>query len=365
MATRVLHVVGTRPNFMKISPIMQVMKKYPREFVQALVHTGQHYDPLLSDIFFFDLEMPRPDFNLDVGSGSHAWQTAQIMLRFEHVMRDFNPDLVVVPGDVNSTLACALVAAKQGIRIAHVEAGLRSFDRSMPEEINRVLTDHLADFLFTTESSGNQNLSSEGVPSSRIFFVGNTMIDTLSQLLPKAKSRLSSLKQALDLERFILLTLHRPVNVDDPGRLAELICVINKISRVIPVVFPMHPRTRKRLEGPVLTEDKGYIRWHEPFGYLDFLALEHMAALVITDSGGIQEETTYMGVPCVTIRPNTERPSTIVHGTNHLFNESLSRLPRFVDLILRAPQESELGRHCPELWDGLASERIVEIMRRE
>jgi UDP-N-acetylglucosamine 2-epimerase (non-hydrolysing) len=244
---RILHVVGARPNFMKIAPIMHEMAQHPADFEQILVHTGQHYDASMSQVFFDELELPKPDVNLEVGSGSHAQQTALIMQRFEPVVLDYKPDWVLVPGDVNSTVACALVASKLGVKVAHVESGLRSFDRTMPEEINRILTDHLADLLFTTEASGNENLRREGIPEEKIRFVGNTMIDTLVRLLPKAEARWPGLQARFGLDRFVLVTLHRPSNVDDPATLGEIVSALCQISREIPVVFPVHPRTRQHL----------------------------------------------------------------------------------------------------------------------
>jgi len=357
---KILHVVGARPNFMKMAPIMREMSKYPAEFEQLLVHTGQHYDAAMSQIFFDELEMPQPDVNLEVGSGSHAWQTAQIMQRFEPVLLDYQPDWVVVPGDVNSTLACALVASKLGVKVAHVEAGLRSFDRTMPEEINRVLTDHLADLLFTTEPSGNKNLRQEGIPEEKIRFVGNTMIDTLVRLLPKAEARWPQLRARFQLDRYVLVTLHRPSNVDDPGTLTEIVAALQEISRQIPVIFPVHPRTREHLNRLNLFHPKSEIanlKFLEPLGYLDFLALQAHAALVLTDSGGVQEETTYLGVPCLTARPNTERPVTVTEGTNQLVSGQRDMLVQAV-----ARSQNKLGV-IPELWDGKAAQRIVQTLQ--
>ena len=350
---RILHVVGARPNFMKIAPIMREMAKYPAEFEQILTHTGQHYDANMSQVFFGDLGMPKPDVNLGVGSGSHAWQTAEIMRRFEPVLLDYRPDWVIVPGDVNSTLACALVAGKLGIKIAHVEAGLRSFDRTMPEEINRVLTDHLADLLFTTEPSGNANLRREGIPEERIHFVGNTMIDTLVRLLPYAEERWPSLQERFGLDRYVLVTLHRPFNVDNPATLREIIVTLVEISEQTRVIFPVHPRTRQRLSKLGLALPTDNLLLTEPMGYLEFLCLESHANIVLTDSGGVQEETTYLGVPCLTLRPATERPVTITDGTNRLIGSTR-------DSILDAFGEYQMvaGRK-PELWDGKAAVRIV------
>lgn len=352
---RILHIVGARPNFMKIAPIMREMAKYPAEFEQILVHTGQHYDVNMSQVFFDELEMPRPDVNLEVGSGSHAQQTALIMQRFEPVVLEYKPDWVIVPGDVNSTLACALVASKLGVKVAHVEAGLRSFDRTMPEEINRIVTDHLADLLFTTEPSGNENLRNEGIPPEQIHFVGNTMIDTLVRLLPKAEARWPGLQARFGLERYVLITLHRPSNVDDPATFGQIMTALVEISRQTPVVFPVHPRTRQRIASLDLGQSAGRLLLMEPMGYLDFLALEAHASLVLTDSGGVQEETTYLGVPCLTARPNTERPVTVTVGTNRLVESQAHAL---VEETTKTLEKRQSDPSSPELWDGMAAARI-------
>ncbi len=356
---RILHVVGARPNFMKIAPIMREMAQYPDEFEQTLVHTGQHYDANMSQVFFDELELPVPDVNLEVGSGSHAQQTAQVMLRFEPVLLEYRPDWVLVPGDVNSTLACALVASKLGVKVAHVESGLRSFDRTMPEEINRILTDHLADLLFTTEPSGNENLQREGIAPEKIRFVGNTMIDTLVRLLPKAEARWPQWRERLAVDRYVLVTLHRPANVDDVSTLSEIMNALCQISREIPVVFPVHPRTRQHLAELNLQPATCNLQFLGPLGYLDFLALQVHASLVLTDSGGIQEETTYLGVPCLTARPNTERPVTITHGTNRLISSSAAELVTATQVVLAAPVTQSTAR--PEFWDGNAAARIAAI----
>jgi len=362
---RILHVMGARPNFMKIAPIIREMAQYPGDYKQILVHTGQHYDASMSQVFFDELELPQPDVNLGVGSGSHAQQTALIMQRFEPVLLDYKPDWVVVPGDVNSTVACALVASKLGVKVAHVESGLRSGDRTMPEEINRILTDHLADLLFTTEPSGNENLRREGIPEEKIRFVGNTMIDTLVQLLPKAEARWPQWRERLAVDRYVLVTLHRPANVDDVSTFGEIMTALCQISREIPVVFPVHPRTRQHLARLNLQPATHNLQFLEPLGYLDFLALETHASLVLTDSGGVQEETTYLGVPCLTARPNTERPVTITNGTNRLVAS------RAADLIAAAqealadaivtPTGSRVAPR-PELWDGRAATRLVAAL---
>jgi UDP-N-acetylglucosamine 2-epimerase (non-hydrolysing) len=357
---RILHVVGARPNYMKIAPIVREMGKHPSDFAQTLVHTGQHYDDNMSKLFFEELDMPRPDVNLEVGSGSHAAQTAEVMLRFEPVLREFKPDWVLVPGDVNSTLACALVAVKLEVRIAHVEAGLRSFDRTMPEEINRLLTDQISDLLLTHSPEARDNLVREGVAAEKIHLVGNTMIDTLVRLMPLADERWRSLGAQFGLDRFVLVTLHRPSNVDTADGLNEIISALNDVGASVPVIFPVHPRTRQRIgEHGIKVDDR--VKLMEPIGYLDFLALQAHAAVVVTDSGGVQEETTFLGVPCLTIRQNTERPITISEGTNQL-------VPRDRALILAAiragiQRTRDETKSTPKFWDGKAAERIVELFR--
>jgi UDP-N-acetylglucosamine 2-epimerase (non-hydrolysing) len=357
---RILNVVGARPNFMKMAPIIHEMKAHPQAFEQMLVHTGQHYDKKMSSIFFAELGMPQPDTNLQVGSGSHAWQTAEIVRRFEPVLLDYKPDWVLVPGDVNSTVACALVASKLGVKVAHVEAGLRSFDRTMPEEINRIVTDHLSDLLFTTEPSGNENLAREGVPAEKVHFVGNTMIDTLVRLLPKAEKQWILLRKRLELNNYVLVTLHRPSNVDDVDTLAEIADALTEISRHRRIIFPVHPRTRQRIERHTLLSQGNNLQLLAPLGYLDFLALQAHADLVVTDSGGVQEETTYLGVSCLTVRPNTERPVTISQGTNRLV---ASQRDPLIDAALEVLEESKGAtfptRTPPEYWDGQAARRIV------
>ena len=344
---------------MKIAPIMREMAKYPDKFEQILVHTGQHYDANMSQVFFDELDMPRPDVNLDVGSGSHAWQTAQIMQRFEPVLLDYKPDWVFVPGDVNSTIACALVAAKLGVKIAHVEAGLRSFDRTMPEEINRLLTDQLSDLLLTPSRDADENLLREGIAQEKIRFVGNVMIDTLVRLLPKAGVRWPSLREQYNFDHYILATLHRPSNVDDPETLIEIMAALMEISRQTPVLFPVHPRTRSRISALNLYHNNDRLVLTDPMGYLDFLALQMHAALLLTDSGGIQEEATCLGIPCLTARPNTERPVTVTHGTNHLV---ASRRDSLIEAAEKALQESSDRKSVPELWDGMTADRIIQLL---
>ncbi len=333
---------------------------------QVLVHTGQHYDPAMSAVFFEELDLPRPDLNLDVGSGTHAQQTATIMSRFEPVLMKNPSDWVLVYGDVNSTLACSIVCAKVGRPLAHVEAGLRSHDRSMPEEINRLLTDQLADLLFTTEADAETNLLREGIDPIRISFVGNVMIDTLRRLLPRSEDRAIlgelGLRRGGQTDRFILVTLHRPQNVDERPALTQIASAIEQLSRTMRMIFPVHPRTRNHLIQSGLATALGQCSVIDPVGYLDFLALERTAALVITDSGGVQEETTALGVPCLTVRPNTERPVTITRGTNRLVRCESDAI---VAAAAQALSDSRRPAEQPDLWDGRASERIAaELLAR-
>lgn len=358
----IMHVVGARPNYMKIAPIMQAISAASACFKQVLVHTGQHYDYNMSQLFFEHLNLPDPNYHLQVGSGTHTTQTARIMLAFEEVVNEVKPNVVVVVGDVNSTLGCTLVCVKAGITTAHVEAGLRSFDRTMPEEINRVLTDQVADLLFTPSQDGNINLEREGVPAERIHFVGNVMIDSLVKSLPLAQQR--PIRQELGLpSAYALVTLHRPANVDDQPKLIELLYTLQQLAVRLPIVFPMHPRTHRRLSEwqlEHLVKDHANLRIIEPLGYLDFLALMAGAAVVLTDSGGIQEETTYLGVPCVTVRPNTERPVTITEGTNRLV---ACQQPKIMAAVEAALQTNRNTCSVPELWDGAAAHRIVDVLR--
>jgi UDP-N-acetylglucosamine 2-epimerase (non-hydrolysing) len=354
---KILHVVGARPNYMKVAPLVAAFAPWQDRVTQILVHTGQHYDFQMSRIFFEELEMPDPDEYLGVGSGTHAEQTARVMLAFEPVLLKHRPDWVVVVGDVNSTLACALVCVKMNVRLAHVEAGLRSGDRSMPEEINRLLTDQIADLLFTPSPDADLNLQREGVDLAKIFLVGNIMIDTLVRLLPKARTRRIVDNMGLRPGNYTLVTLHRPSNVDEPKTLAEIMAALNELAHHQAVVFPVHPRTRLRLEA--LGLDAGRVQLVQPLGYLDFLALMDTAALVLTDSGGIQEETTFLGVPCLTVRSTTERPITITHGTNRLVASDRQT-------ILEAVEDVERGKVTPgkpiELWDGHTAERIARVI---
>jgi len=344
---------------MKAAPLLRALSA--EKVQQTLVHTGQHYDAAMSDIFFQQLQMPEPDFNLGVGSGTHAQQTAAVMVGFEPVLLDRKPDLVLVYGDVNSTVAAALVCAKLGVPVGHVEAGLRSRDRSMPEEINRLLTDQLCDLLFTPSADGDENLIREGIDPAQIHLVGNVMIDTLVHLLPQA--------QQLSTENFpqpyALVTLHRPSNVDDLPWLRELLGALSNLSDGLNVIFPVHPRTRQRLNELGFLNPDGRLRLLDPLPYLEFLALQSRAAIVITDSGGIQEETTFLGVPCLTVRENTERPITISQGTNLLVGRDVAKLR---EAAARTLKESEAARTAkpavPPLWDGHAADRIAQVILR-
>ena len=364
----VLCVVGARPNFMKIAPVIRAMNQAVPPIPVRLVHTGQHYDAEMNSQYFKALEIPDPDINLEVGSASHAVQTAEIMRRFEPVLDCEHPAAVLVVGDVNSTVACALVAVKKACAVIHVEAGLRSFDRSMPEEINRVLTDQISELLYTTEKSARENLMREGISEARIHFVGNVMIDTLRHNLGQAVPAAQTLRShcaSVDWEKsgFAALTLHRPSNVDDPEVLRSLLTAMREISRLLPVAFPLHPRTRSKIEqhglGSLL--EGGAVLSLPPLGYLEMLGLMQSAKLVLTDSGGIQEETTALGVPCVTLRDNTERPITVEEGTNTVVGQDPARILAVTEDILRTGGKA--GR-IPELWDGHASQRIAVSVRQ-
>lgn len=354
---KILNVVGARPNFMKIAPIVEEMKKVP-DLKGVLVHTGQHYDEGMSDVFFRDLGIPVPDVHLGVGSGTHAEQTARIMVEFEKVCVQQKADLVVVVGDVNSTMASAIVAVKLLIPVAHVEAGLRSFDRSMPEEINRIVSDALCEILFTTSRDADENLKREGISPAKIHFVGNVMIDTL--IKHRAKAAVLDVISRFEVQTgsYALVTLHRPSNVDDPGVLAGILEALKEISNTMPVVFPVHPRTARRIQEFGLDTD--HIRIVEPLGYLEFLNLTSNARIVLTDSGGLQEETTILGVPCMTLRHNTERPVTITHGTNMLVGPDKARI---LDGFRRITGGGWQPAGPPEYWDGQAAERIVRVIR--
>lgn len=355
---KIFNVVGARPNFMKIAPLLREMRRYP-DLQPALVHTGQHYDLEMSQVFFRDLEIPEPDLHLGVGSGSQAVQTAKVMIAFEEAMEKSRPDLVVVVGDVNSTLACSVVAAKAQVPVAHVEAGLRSFDRTMPEEINRVVTDALSAYLFTTAPEAGDNLLREGIPSEKIHFVGNVMIDSLMRCVEKAEA--STIRNELGVEGdYALLTLHRPSNVDRAESLGRIFQALRLLGKRIPILFPIHPRTARMLVEFELSPEIPGLHVLEPLGYLDFLHLEMHARLVLTDSGGIQEETTILGVPCLTLRNNTERPVTIAEGTNNVVGNDPERI---VSKALEILAGWKPPARQPKLWDGKAAERIVQILR--
>jgi UDP-N-acetylglucosamine 2-epimerase (non-hydrolysing) len=350
-------VVGARPNFIKIAALIAEFRR--RSFEVRLIHTGQHFSPEMSQAFFDDLELPAPDLNLEVGAGTGTFQTAEVMKRLEPVFLENRPDLLVVVGDVNSTLAASLVAAKLGIPIAHVESGLRSFDRTMPEEINRVLTDAISDYLFVTEPDGVTNLLAEGVPRQKIHFVGNVMIDTLLRFREKAAHSRILEQLELHAKQYAVATLHRPSNVDPPERLNDLVEVLVQLAKRLPVVFPVHPRTRGRMEAAGLSAP--HLLLTAPLGYLDFLRLMSEARLVLTDSGGIQEETTILGVPCLTVRENTERPVTVEKGTNRLVGADPQRI---LEAAIEALSANGVHATVPELWDGMAGARIADVLEQ-
>jgi len=367
---KIINVVGARPNFIKIAPIVAEMEK--RENVEyLLVHTGQHYDFKMSQVFFQELEIPEPDIYLNIGSGSHTEQTAKIMIEFEKVLLKEKPDLVLVVGDVNSTMACCITAVKMDIPVAHVEAGLRSFDRTMPEEINRILTDSISDYLFITEKSGETNLLKEGVPSSKIFFVGNVMIDSLLKNIEKAKK--SDILDRLNIKKqeYLLATLHRPSNVDNKQGLSKIFEALEVIHRQIKIVYPVHPRTRKNIENFEMDKRFSFLKsldvssgndnffFIDPLGYLDFMMLMSQAKFILTDSGGIQEESTVLGVPCLTLRNNTERPETIDVGTNILVGTDNDKI---IEESLKIINGDKKTGGIPLLWDGHAAKRIVDIL---
>jgi UDP-N-acetylglucosamine 2-epimerase (non-hydrolysing) len=371
--SRILSVVGARPNFMKIAPIIHELKNFS-DVEHVLVHSGQHYDELLSGNFFAELELPKPDVNLEVGSGSHAVQTAEVMKRLAPVLLDYQPDIVLVVGDVNSTLAAALTSVKMGFRVAHIEAGLRSFDTTMPEEINRKLTDAISSLLFVTEQSGVENLKREGIAEEKTFLVGNVMIDCLVRYSEIATTR-SPICGRLGVQSngshclpYAVMTLHRPSNVDDPKVLQGILSAVGMLANDLPVFFPVHPRTRKNIENFGLAQylaTSGGIQCKQgivpldSLGYLDFLALNKHAALVLTDSGGVQEETTVLGVPCLTLRENTERPATVEHGSNQVVGVDPDRILAAARAVLQQPARSY---RCPPLWDGKSASRIVPIL---
>ena len=385
---KIISVVGARPNFMKVAPIYRAINEYNQSnnlssdlssvvafqtkeevvsqtkgdhsIKHLICHTGQHYDEKMSKVFFNDLELPKPDFYLGVGSGSHAEQTAKIMIEFEKILLQEKPDLVIVVGDVNSTIACSLTAKKLNIKVAHVEAGLRSFDMEMPEEINRILTDRISDYLFVTEKSGLENLKNEGVDDSKIFFVGNTMIDSLTYYLPKAEK--SKILEEFDLVKgnYVLVTFHRPSNVDGKEELTKLINFLNKIAEKRKIIFPIHPRTRNNISKYSLNHSINQsVNLCDPIGYIDFLSLIINAELIVTDSGGIQEESTYLGVQCITLRTTTERPITVDVGTNQLIGLDLNKAEKACLEVLNGNKKEG---STPEFWDGKTAERIVEIL---
>jgi UDP-N-acetylglucosamine 2-epimerase (non-hydrolysing) len=360
---KIICVVGTRPNFMKIAPILEAMKPYPN-FNPILVHTGQHYDYQMSGVFFKELEIPEPDVYLGVGSASHSVQTAKIMIEFEQTVLEHQPDLVLVVGDVNSTMAAALVAAKLHVPIAHVEAGIRSFDREMPEEINRIVTDAIADYLFPPSNFGRENLLKEGVSAEQIFVVGDTMIDTLFKFRPRAEQTPILAELGLAPSTYALMTLHRPANVDIKEHLSAILDAIEQIQGRLPIVFPIHPRTKSRLESFGFNDrvaSMSNLRIIEPVGYCAFLNLMIHAHFVLTDSGGMQEETTVLGVPCLTLRDTTERPETVEEGTNTLVGDDTDLIVAESLKILDG--KGKTGTY-PEIWDGRAAERIVEVLNR-
>ncbi|HEY0080550.1 MAG TPA: UDP-N-acetylglucosamine 2-epimerase (non-hydrolyzing) [Pyrinomonadaceae bacterium] len=361
---KIINVVGARPNFMKAAPVVEAMRRREREFAPLVVHTGQHYDAGMSDVFFRELGLPEPDVHLGVGSASHAAQTALVMQRFEPVVLSERPDWVLVYGDVNSTLAAALVSAKLGVRVAHVEAGLRSRDRTMPEEINRVVTDHVADVLLTPSKDADANLLAEGIPPERIRFVGNVMIDSLRAQLRRAEK--SDVRERLGVSGadYAVVTLHRPSNVDERTTFERVLRALERIGERLPVVFPVHPRTRQKLSEFGLSKHMagGALRLIEPLGYLDFLRLYSGARLVLTDSGGIQEETTALGIPCLTLRENTERPITVEQGTNTVVGTDEEKILSAAFAALERPRARAEQLRLPPLWDGHTAERILDAL---
>lgn len=356
---KIINVVGARPNFMKVAPLVDAMKLREQQFSPLVVHTGQHYDAMMSEAFFKDLGLPEPDLYLSVGSGSHAAQTAAVMERFEPVVLQEQPDWVLVVGDVNSTLACALVCVKLGIKVAHVEAGLRSRDRSMPEEINRLLTDQISDLLFTPSQDADENLRAEGIPEERIRFVGNVMIDSLNKQLERAQH--SKIREELGVagQDYSVLTLHRPSNVDERQTFERILGALAAIGKRLPIIFPVHPRTRKMIKESNLAFDSG-LRLVDPLGYLDFLRLYSGARLVLTDSGGIQEETTVLGIPCLTLRENTERPITVTMGTNTIVGTDPAKITSAAFAALDHKKSPE--HRIPPLWDGQTADRILDAL---
>jgi UDP-N-acetylglucosamine 2-epimerase (non-hydrolysing) len=361
---KIMLVAGARPNFMKVAPPLQELRRYPESFQTQLVHTGQHYDAEMSDVFFRDLDLPRPDRFLGVGAGSHAEQVARVMVGFERACIDERPDLVVVVGDVNSTMACAITAKKLCIPVAHIEAGLRSRDWTMPEEINRVVTDAISDLLFTPAREADANLIREGIPPQQIHFVGNVMIDSLLAQLPKTEQRDTLPRFGVAAGEYAVLTLHRPSNVDVVEVLHGIVEVMIELAQELPLVWPLHPRASKMLEQAGLLGRIQYtpgVRLTEPVGYLDMLALTRRARMILTDSGGLQEEATVLGVPCITLRHNTERPATVEAGANRLAGNQPEGIRTAIQAVLH---EREPTIRIPELWDGKAAARIVNVLLR-
>ena len=362
---KIISVVGARPNFMKVAPVHKAfnqlkIKNDKLKIEHLICHTGQHFDFNMSKVFFDELGLPEPDFYLGVGSGSHAQQTAGIMIEFEKILLNEKPDLVIVVGDVNSTIACSLTACKLHIKVAHIEAGLRSFDRSMPEEVNRILTDSISDYLFVTEKSGLENLKHEGIFDQKVYFVGNVMIDSLINLIPKADK--SGIHSSLGLTKgnYIVVTIHRPHNVDFKEKLSEIIGMLNRLAEKRKIVFPVHPRTKKSMDNFGLMKNiHNNVILTDPLGYIDFISLIKNSELIITDSGGIQEESTFLGKQCITCRPTTERPITVETGTNHLVGDDFRTTEITANEILSGHKKQGV---IPPLWDGKASERIVEII---
>ena len=360
---KIISLVGARPNFIKIAPLQKIFKNYSNLIDHKICHTGQHFDKNMSEIFFHELGLPKPDYYLGIGGGSQSEQTSRIMIEFEKVLNKENPDMVIVPGDVNSTLAGSLVASKMGIKVAHIESGLRSFDRTMPEEINRIVTDVLADYLFVSEKSGLVNLKKEGIDKNKIHYVGNIMIDSLMQYLPKIEDSKIFDKLKLSSFGYILVTFHRPANVDFQDNLKSIVKLLNRLSEEKTVIFPIHPRTQANLQKfDLLKLFSHNVKLIDPVGYIDFLALTKSSELVITDSGGIQEETTFLGIQCVTVRDNTERPVTVESGTNQLIGTNLAKVEEAALKVLKG--EIKSGK-IPELWDGKTAVRIADIVMRD
>jgi UDP-N-acetylglucosamine 2-epimerase (non-hydrolysing) len=361
--TKVLSVVGARPNFIKIAPVHKAFLGYPDLFEHKICHTGQHYDASMSDVFFMDLEMPQPSFFLNAGGGTHAEQTARIIERFEKVLIEYQPDLVLVPGDVNSTMACSVTAVKMGIKVGHIESGLRSFDRSMPEEINRIITDSISDYLFVTEDSGLSNLRREGIPNEKIFLVGNTMIDNLIAHMDKITKKKSYASFDLNPKEYVVVTFHRPSNVDNPDQLEKMVIFLNKLAKATKIIFPIHPRTKNNLGNLQINGlQSNNLHLTSPLGYIDFMSLVYYSNAVITDSGGIQEETTFLKIPCITVRNTTERPVTTEIGSNLLVGGNFEKA---FSAWRKINEQKNNEFKTPQLWDGRTSGRIVEIIKEK